>query len=140
MSKKFLLPEQGQFYKANLHCHSTLSDGRLTLEQLKQAYRGQGYAIVAYTDHNRYAWHPELCDEGFLALAAYEIDINAPMEPGDYNHCRTYHLNFYDTDPQAQPAEKQANILAEQRYDCEYINAFIERVTRRGFLCCYTRP
>ena len=80
MSKKFLLPEQGQFYKANLHCHSTLSDGRLTLEQLKQAYRGQGYAIVAYTDHNRYAWHPELCDEGFLALAAYEIDINAPME------------------------------------------------------------
>lgn len=140
MSKKFLLPEQGQFYKANLHCHSTLSDGRLTLEQLKQAYRGQGYAIVAYTDHNRYAWHPELCDEGFLALAAYEIDINAPMEPGDYNHCRTYHLNFYDTDPQAQPAEKQANILAEQRYDCEYINAFIERMNRLGFLCCYNHP
>ena len=35
MSKRFLLPEEGQFYKANLHCHSTRSDGKLTLEQLE---------------------------------------------------------------------------------------------------------
>ena len=28
--KKFLLPENGNFYKANLHCHTTISDGRLT--------------------------------------------------------------------------------------------------------------
>ncbi len=25
--KKYLLPEGGSFYKANLHCHSTYSDG-----------------------------------------------------------------------------------------------------------------
>lgn len=140
MRKKYLLPDEGQFYKANLHCHSTLSDGKLTPEQLKQAYRGQGYSIVAYTDHNRYAWHSELRDEGFLPLAAFEIDVNAPMEPGDYNHCRTYHLNFYDTDPRAQPAQKQAGILAERRYDRAYINRLIERMNQLGFLCCYNHP
>ena len=32
--KKYLLPENGQFYKANLHCHSTVSDGHLTPEEM----------------------------------------------------------------------------------------------------------
>ena len=27
--KKYLLQENGNFYKANLHCHSTYSDGAL---------------------------------------------------------------------------------------------------------------
>ena len=33
--KKYLLPETGQFYKANLHCHTTVSDGRMTPEEVK---------------------------------------------------------------------------------------------------------
>ena len=32
--KKYLLPENGNFYKANLHCHSTFSDGKWTPEEL----------------------------------------------------------------------------------------------------------
>ena len=31
--KKDLLPSEGQFYKANLHAHTTLSDGHLTPQQ-----------------------------------------------------------------------------------------------------------
>ena len=36
--KKFLLAENGNFYKANLHCHTNLSDGDFTPEQVKQLY------------------------------------------------------------------------------------------------------
>ena len=50
--KKYLLPETGNFYKANLHCHTTYSDGRKTPEQVKARYKGLGYSIVAYTDHD----------------------------------------------------------------------------------------
>ena len=50
--KKYLLPESGQFYKANIHCHSTVSDGCLTPEQIKKAYMDHGYSVVAYTDHD----------------------------------------------------------------------------------------
>ena len=39
--KKFLLPESGNYYKANLHCHSTYSDGRLTPEELKEECRSR---------------------------------------------------------------------------------------------------
>ena len=38
-------------YKANLHSHSTLSDGCLTPEEMAAAYREQGYSILAITDH-----------------------------------------------------------------------------------------
>ena len=46
----FISPGARQ-YKANLHCHSNLSDGRLTPEELVRAYREQGYSILAITDH-----------------------------------------------------------------------------------------
>ena len=31
---RYLLPRDGQFYRANLHCHSTDSDGHFTPEEL----------------------------------------------------------------------------------------------------------
>ena len=34
--KKYLLPQNGSFYKANLHCHSTVSDGRWSPEEIKK--------------------------------------------------------------------------------------------------------
>ena len=34
--KKYLLPKEGNFYKANLHCHTTISDGRMTVEETKR--------------------------------------------------------------------------------------------------------
>lgn len=37
--KKDLLPSEGQFYKTNLHAHTTLSDGHLMPQQLKDAYK-----------------------------------------------------------------------------------------------------
>ena len=74
--KKYLLPENGNFYKANLHCHSTISDGGWTPEQLKEEYAKRGYSIIAYTDHDIFIPHDELNDENFLALHGFEVEIN----------------------------------------------------------------
>ena len=76
MGTYYLLPEEGNFYKANLHCHTVISDGDLTPEQVKEAYMEQGYSIVAFTDHNKYCKHEELDEEGFLSIAAYEANID----------------------------------------------------------------
>ena len=35
--KQYLLPNQVNYYKANLHCHSTISDGKSTPEELVEA-------------------------------------------------------------------------------------------------------
>ena len=39
-------------YKANLHCHTNISDGRLTPLEVKELYKSHGYSVIAYTDHD----------------------------------------------------------------------------------------
>ena len=53
MKDQVLLPETG-YYKANLHCHTTIFDGKLTPEETKRVYQEQGYSIIAFTDHHKY--------------------------------------------------------------------------------------
>ena len=74
--KKHFLPEKGQFYKANLHCHTTVSDGKFTPEETKNMYKAHGYSILAFTDHNIMIPHHDLTDENFLALTGFEMDFN----------------------------------------------------------------
>ena len=74
--RRYLLPENGSFYKANLHCHTTVSDGSYTPEEVKAMYKEKGYSIVAYTDHDIMIDHDDLRDDEFLPLLGYEIEIN----------------------------------------------------------------
>jgi len=78
--KKYLISEKGNFYKANLHCHTTFSDGKLSPEEVKKLYMEHGYSIVAFTDHDIFIPHPELNSEDFLALNGFEVEINEPIE------------------------------------------------------------
>ena len=96
--KKYLISENGNFYKANLHCHSTFSDGKCTPEEIKKAYMEKGYSIVAYTDHDVYIPHPELNEEGFLALHGFEAEVNEPPR-SDGRATKTCHVCFVALDP-----------------------------------------
>ncbi len=73
IGKVYLLPESGNLYKANLHCHTTESDGKFTPEQIKQMYLERGYHAVAYTDHQVCVPHNDLTDKEFVALSGIEI-------------------------------------------------------------------
>ena len=74
--KEVLIDKNLNFYKANLHCHTTVSDGKMTPEEIKEIYKSNGYSVVAFTDHDVMVAHPELNDEDFLSLNAYEMEIN----------------------------------------------------------------
>ena len=81
MKDQVLLPKSG-LYKADLHCHTTVSDGRLTPLEIKELYMSEGYSIVAYTDHREYVWHKEL-DRFDLSMSApegYRILLELPAE------------------------------------------------------------
>ena len=140
--KQFLLPERGNFYKANLHCHTTCSDGNLTPEEIKEAYQARGYSVVAYTDHRKYQWHRELTDQEFLALAAVEVDMDEDFKaPGDYSRVKTYHINLYDARPERYQKEKLAGVMPERQYgDIGYLNDYIRQMGQYGFFACYNHP
>ena len=96
--KKILLGNSKKYYKANLHCHSTISDGAKTPEELKEMYMNQGYSIIAYTDHDIMLPHFELADENFLPLTGFEIEINENRDE-DFSLLKTCHLCFIALDP-----------------------------------------
>ena len=50
--RKSTLFTEGSFYKGNIHCHSTRSDGRLTPAQQVEAYKQHGYDFLLLTEHN----------------------------------------------------------------------------------------
>ena len=141
LQDQILLPEGG-YFKANLHCHTTISDGELTPEGIKEAYKAQGYSIVAFTDHHQYRWHRELDDEGFLALAAFETELcDFETGPGCWPHQKTYHLNLFDTDPTQNQAQKAKSPRPHRRYgDMASLNEYIDQMNSLGFLVCYNHP
>lgn len=140
MNDRDLLPRGGSFYKANLHCHTVFSDGHWTPEQVKAEYRKRGYSVVAFTDHRHYGWYPGLLDDTFVPLAAFEADLNEPFrKPGDFQRVRTYHLNFYDTDPAGRGGFTA--VQPPQRYgDIHSLNQFLFAMNEKGFLSCYNHP
>ena len=62
-------------FRANLHAHTTLSDGCMTPEASVEAYRNRGYQILALTDHEAPYDHTDLSQKDFLLLTAYEAYI-----------------------------------------------------------------
>lgn len=152
-----LFPEEGQFYRANLHCHSTCSDGHLTPEELKQIYQSAGYSVLAYSDHNVLLDHTDLNDENFLAFTACELDINQKgAECAAANRC--YHINFYPEDPHQtalpcyNPAyvwgKNQTELRDAQPYigtadyvrDYDNVNDLLEEFAKHRFLAMINHP
>ncbi len=88
--------------RGDLHCHTTLSDGRNSLEEMAEAARRRGYAYLAVTDHSAShgfgndvsarqlarrireirAWN-ESAPRGFRLLAGSEVNIGTDGSP-DY--------------------------------------------------------
>ena len=100
-----LLGKSKQFFKANLHAHTHLSDGKLSPEELKEEFKKRGYSVVAFTDHEHLLDNSYLNDEGFLAITACEIAIKQgnPTDSTLKNpELRVCHLNFYSIDPKRQ--------------------------------------
>ena len=121
-------------YKANLHCHTTCSDGKLTPEQIKEAYLAHGYSIVAYSDHNVLIDHSDLNDEKFLAMIATEYNI---QKSGDRHpaYLPTYHINFFPRTSHPQPHTGEDYIRS---YDG--VQDLIDRFNAAGFIAMINHP
>ena len=143
-----------------MHCHSTLSDGHFTPEELKRIYKERGYSFLAITDHEHINNNSYLDDEDFITITGGEFAIKqfpreSTMKNFDMKVC---HLNFY--------AKKQDNDYAfcydsiadhftskdrkskinkpDKDYGREYGHAGISKLiadaNEQGFFVCYNHP
>lgn len=97
--KHYLLPENGQFYKANLHAHTNQSDGKNSPEEVREIFKSKGYSIVAYTDHDLLLDRSALCQEDFLALNGLELEINGKSFGKGWLNMETTHMNMIALEP-----------------------------------------
>ena len=157
--KQYLLSESGNFYKANLHSHSTVSDGMLSPAQMKELYKAQGYSILAYTDHDIFLPHHELTDRDFLALSGFECEFYEALPNTKY--MKACHICFIAKSPdmdmvpcwnpeyafignakeycdQMKYDKSQPPFVRE--YTTECINKMIAEGKKAGFFVTYNHP
>ena len=79
--RRYLIANEGKFYKANLHSHTIMSDGSATPEQVKEVYKQMGYDIVAFTDHEVLLDQTHLTDETFLAQSGVPLPLTPSSTP-----------------------------------------------------------
>ncbi len=65
--------DKKNWYKANLHCHTNVSDGALSPIQVIDLYKKLGYSVLAITDHDVFSdYSKEFCSDEFLLIPAIE--------------------------------------------------------------------
>lgn len=165
--KKYLLPENGNFYKVNMHNHTTNSDGEHTPEQIKEIYKGLGYSAVAYTDHGKIWDVSHLTDDEFVAISSYEFDMLNPdpivpfedEELAKHFHLHeAIHINFYAKDPTSlkmpcvnpntkryqsivdDPKVEIVSTLENGKFDVETLNHIVAEHKKLGYLAVYNHP
>lgn len=154
----YLIHPKRKQYKANLHCHTKLSDGNKTPRQIKRMYKKAGYSIVAITDHETPGNHSYLNDKDFITITGYEAYIrnNVTNISDPYN--KEIHMNLFAKDPEntaivcynpayckyLSDAQKEALVKVGSQeprvYSVEYINSFIKTATDNGYLVTYNHP
>lgn len=155
--KKYLLPKDGNFYKANLHMHTNISDGKMTPLETKEAFMAKGYAIVAFTDHEIMVPHPELTDDHFLSITSTEISVNMRGDC-DFSFTKCYHLNLYSEKPLKDAfttynakfmwlkhsfdylSDEQKQISCQREYSVDVINDVIAKANEDNCLVSYNHP
>lgn len=155
----YLISPQKKQYKANLHCHSTLSDGRKTPDELKAMYKSHGYSILAITDHERPCDHSALTEVDFLMITGYEGYIR-PSPTCTYDIFKPeVHLNLFAREPHNQTLichnkysssylyrdhamddVQRAGSERLREYSVEYVNEYIRTARENGYLVAYNHP
>lgn len=158
--RRYLLPEKGNFYRANLHAHTNMSDGAASPELVKEVFKGMGYSIVAYTDHDIMLDRSYLNDEDFLALNGYELEINGKGTP-DWANMETCHFCLIALEPdnlkqvcwhrsdylyahaveyrdQIRFYEDEPDYIREYTGEC--ISDMMKRGREHGFFVTYNHP
>ena len=91
--RKEMFSENGNWYKGNLHSHTTNSDGRLRPEEAAAFYKNYGYHFVCFSEHDYYTDLREQFDcEDFILLPGVEASV-VLMDRDRTHVIKTHHIH-----------------------------------------------
>lgn len=155
--KKYLLPKEGKFYKANLHAHATGSDGHFTPIEMKEEFKKRGYDILCISEHEVLKNYYQFSDDDFLFLNGYELSITE-RKSNEWTENKCAHLNLYCADKNSERqvcynpdaiwfagdevknAVEYYGEICEREYSIEGVNKIIKEANDHDFIVCLNHP
>ena len=138
--RKTGLHTEGNWYKGNLHTHSTNSDGRKTPEEIVRIYREHGYQFLAFTEHEFYTHNRELTGEDFLILPGVELSCNNP-DPWRIYHMLGIGRHAAGDEPSAGNGFSDRQRFPVRKWeDLGSVQSALDEIRNAGCLAVFNHP
>jgi hypothetical protein len=115
-------------YRANLHTHTTNSDGKFTPDEVLKLYADAGYDVMCLTDHMRTNRLAELDPHGMLLISGVEL------HPAG-GRIRRSHLLAVNVPGDFDISAARASETGEN-----YMQQTVDAVNAAGGLCFFAHP
>ena len=89
---KEMFPQEGNWYKGNLHCHSTRSDGALTPQEVTAYYKSHGYSFLCMSEHDLFSdMRGQFDSEDFIILPG--VEASAWLVDENLHRLKSHHIH-----------------------------------------------
>lgn len=106
----------GNWFKGNLHSHTTISDGMLTPGQSVKLYQENGYSFLSLSEHDIYTDHRnQLNTEKFITIPSVESSVILYRDKGTNERYKVHHLHGILGTEQMQ-AEAREGLYSHLQY------------------------
>jgi len=123
-------------YYANLHTHSTHSDGKYTPAELVHKAKEEGYRAVAVTDHDTITGYREMkeaCDKlGLETIFGAEFSAPTSLYKTGHGEDGDFHIVGFHFDPE-YPAMKEY-LAGMSLRETDQTRVLVERALKEGLL------
>lgn len=143
--------KKGNWYKGNIHCHTTDSDGMLTPDEVVRLYKDAGYQFLAISDHNIFSDYRSRFDcEDFIILPAMEASAVLYRDENKKALLKVHHIHGILGNKQMQEEAEKGLFTHLQRYPeweyfgnwdgAEVAQKLQDELVARGCLTIYNHP
>lgn len=146
---KIVYGAKNNFYKGNLHCHSTISDGNLSVDELVELYKNNGYSFLCLSEHDVYTDYRDSynCDD-FILLPGVERSLNIVDNDNNNNIVKTHHFHGIAANLENEKIcssfkhfhKFKVSVLSENENIQNELNKNIKELLDDGMLVTYNHP
>lgn len=139
--------KEGQWYKGNIHSHTTQSDGMLTPKEAVNLYQENGYHFLCLSDHDKYVdYKDKFNTEDFILLPGVEcsvkLDVNGTRVKVHHIHgiLGDQELLANCKDPFAVEEKFEIKVYKGQWNGLDAAQKKVNELRDRGCLVMYNHP
>ncbi|MDD3219905.1 MAG: PHP domain-containing protein [Lachnospiraceae bacterium] len=143
--------KEGNWYKGNLHSHTTNSDGMLRPEEAVELFKSHGYSFLCFSEHDCYTdYRRKFNTDDFIILPGVEASAILYEERGSNNRLKVHHIHgILGTEKMQKEARKplfeHKDVLKIPKYYGEWDGAYVAQALSdglrdRGCITTYNHP